>query len=118
MKTAQVGAGFVGILGDKKERAVHVREAERGLAMACKIVASKKYGVVILDELVSAVELGLLGEQEVLNLIALKPPSVHLVYTGHKKFAKIVAASDLVTEMRMVKHPFYGGAIAQRGIDF
>jgi cob(I)alamin adenosyltransferase len=116
--TAQVGAGFVGILGDRKARAVHVREAERGLALAKKIIASKKYGVVILDELLSAVDLKLLSEADVLALIKSKPPSLHLAYTGHRKYVKIVAVSDVATEMKMVAHPYYSGMVAQRGIDF
>jgi cob(I)alamin adenosyltransferase len=95
-----------------------VREARRGLALAQKIIGSGKYDVVILDELLSAVELNLLTEAEVLKLIKSKPPHLHLVYTGHKKFPKIIAQSDLATEMRMVKHPYYKGVVAQRGIDF
>ena len=118
VKTEQVGAGFVGILGDKKARAVHVHEAQRGLAMAYKIISSKKYDVVVLDELLSAVELGLLTEAAVLKLIKSKPADVHLVYTGHDSRQKIVDVSDVATEMNMVKHPYYKGVIAKRGIDF
>jgi len=43
---------------------------------------------------------------------------LHLVYTGHDKFDKIIAASDLASEITMVKHPYYRGILAQKGIDF
>ncbi len=114
----QVGRGFVGILGDKKERAEHKRAAKAGMNLAKKIIMSGKYDLVVLDELVSALELGLIKEKEILQLISLKSADQHLAYTGHDKNKKIIAASDLVSEMRMVKHPYYRGIMAQRGIDF
>lgn len=114
----QVGRGFVGILGDKKHRAAHIKAASQGLKLARKAIKSGKYGLVILDELVSALELKLLSEKDILSLITQKSPDLHLAYTGHQPFKKIIAASDLVSEMKMVKHPYYRGIMAQRGIDF
>ncbi|MBU6447244.1 cob(I)yrinic acid a,c-diamide adenosyltransferase [Patescibacteria group bacterium] len=114
----QVGRGFVGILGDKKQRAAHTKAAKQGLELARKAIKSGKYGLVVMDELVSALELKLLPEKDILSLITQKPPDLHLAYTGHQPFKKIIAASDLVSEMKMVKHPYYRGIMAQRGIDF
>jgi cob(I)alamin adenosyltransferase len=118
IQTDQVGAGFVGILGDKKSQDQHIREAVKGLEMARSLLASKKWQVLVLDEIISAVELNLLSEQDIIELIALKPDDVHLVLTGHNKFPKIFKHCDLVTEMKMVKHPYYENILAQRGIDY
>jgi cob(I)alamin adenosyltransferase len=114
----QVGLGFVGILGDKKEREVHIRQAIEGLNKAKEIIVSGKYQVVVLDEIISALESKLIEERDILDLIKLKAPLQHLVLTGHNKFPKILEQCDLVTEMAMVKHPYYKGILAQRGIDF
>ncbi len=114
----QVGIGFVGILGDQKQKDLHVREALNGLERAREIILSKKYEVIILDELISALELKLIEERDILDLIKLKPEMTHLVLTGHNKYPKIVAQCDLVTEMKMVKHPYYKGILAQKGIDY
>ncbi len=116
--TEQVGLGFVGILGDQKEKAVHIKEALNGLGRAREIMHSGKYKVVILDELISALELKLIEERDILELINSKPEMLHLVITGHNKYPKIIKACDLVTEMRMIKHPYYEGILAQRGIDY
>jgi cob(I)alamin adenosyltransferase len=43
---------------------------------------------------------------------------MHLVLTGHNKFPKILKLCDLVTEMKMIKHPYYKGILAQKGIDY
>lgn len=114
----QFGAGFVGILGDQKQKDAHTREALLGLEKARQIIMSKKYEVVILDEIISALELKLIEERDILDLIAVKPPDVHVVMTGHNKYPKIIKQCDLVTEMKMVKHPYYKGLTAQRGIDY
>ncbi len=114
----QLGLGFVGILGDKKEKEAHIRQAIKGLERAREIITSGKYQVVILDEIISALESKLIEERDIVDLIKLKAPLQHLVLTGHNKFPKILALCDLVTEMKMVKHPYYKGILAQRGIDY
>ncbi|MBL8029841.1 MAG: cob(I)yrinic acid a,c-diamide adenosyltransferase [Candidatus Doudnabacteria bacterium] len=114
----QMGAGFVGILGDKKEKEIHVRAALEGLGRAREVIASGKYQLVILDEIISALESKLLEERDILDIIDLKAPLQHLVITGHNKFPKILDKCDLVTEMCMIKHPYYKGILAQRGIDY
>jgi cob(I)alamin adenosyltransferase len=114
----QVGVGFVGILGDQKQKDMHVREALKGLERAREIINSREYEVIILDEIISALELKLIEERDILDLISIKPEMTHLVLTGHNKYPKIIKVCDLVTEMKMVKHPYYKGILAQRGIDY
>src|SRR3990167_7305458 len=41
-----------------------------------------------------------------------------LALTGHDKYAPLVKAADLVTEMKMIKHPYYKGILAKLGIDY
>lgn len=118
IENEQVGLGFVGILGDKKEKEVHIRAALHGLERAREIITSGKYELVILDEILSALEVGIIEERDILDLIKLKGPLQHLVITGHNKFPKILKECDLVTEMTMVQHPYYKGILAQKGIDY
>lgn len=118
IENEQVGLGFVGILGDKKEREAHIRQAINGLQRAREIILSGKYQVIILDEIISALESKLIEERDIVDLINLKSPLQHLVLTGHNKYPKILKQCDLVTEMKMEKHPYYKGILAQRGIDY
>ena len=118
IENEQVGLGFVGILGDKKQKDIHIRQALKGLERAREIIISGDYDLVILDEIISALEVGLLEERDIIDLINLKAPLQHLVITGHNKFPNILKLCDLVTEMKMVKHPYYKGIMAQRGIDY
>ena len=47
-----------------------------------------------------------------------KPLGTHVVLTGRNAKEELIAAADLVTEMRLVKHPFRDGIKAQKGIEF
>ena len=118
IETEQVGLGFVGILGDKKQRETHMRQALLGVERAREIITSGEYHLVILDEIISTLELKLIQERDILDLISIKPKDVHLAMTGHNKFPKIMKVCDLVTEMKMLKHPYYKGMLAQKGIDY
>ena len=113
-----MGRGFVGILGDRKPIAEHIKAAKNAMAESIKALKSKKYYLVILDEALSAVESKLLTEEDILKIIKSKPLQIHLCLTGHKRIKKLIDLADLVTEMRMIKHPYYKGILAQRGIDF
>ena len=114
----QVGAGFVGILGDRKEKQIHQDEAQKGRELAKQAILSNSYDLVILDEILSAVDLGLLTIQEVVDLVKLKPSNLHLFLTGHEHHQEIIDLSDTITDMRMVKHAYYEGVQAQAGIDY
>ncbi len=113
-----MGRGFVGILGDRKHISEHIKAALNAMEESINALKSKKYDLVVLDEALSAVESKLLTEADILRIMKAKPESVHLCLTGHKRFKKIIEAADLVTEMKMIKHPYYKGILAQRGIDY
>ena len=118
--TVQVlGKGFVGILGDQKDRQVHENAAKEGLEWLKSKLGSGEFDLVIADELISAIEVELLTEDEVVEVIELaKEKHVPLAITGHNKYNELLEAADLVTEMKMVKHPYYQGRLAERGIDY
>ncbi len=118
IENEQVGLGFVGILGDKKEKDVHIRQALKGLERAREIITSGKYELVILDEIISALEVGLIEERDIIELLKLKAPLQHIVITGHNQYPAILKECDLVTEMKMIQHPYYKGILAQKGIDY
>jgi len=112
------GKGFVKILGDKKPFQTHQRAAKDTLSLSRKAMMSKKYDVVILDEAISAIEEKLLTIKDLLSLVKIKPTELHLVMTGHYTPKSLIAKADLVSNIKMIKHPYYKGILAQKGIDF
>jgi cob(I)alamin adenosyltransferase len=112
------GQGFVGILGDKKPKRIHIRAAEKALTFAQKAIKSNKFDLIVLDEILIAQKLGLISEPDVLKLIRTKPKNVNMVLTGRGASRKIINVVDLVTEMKPVKHPYFKGYLAQKGLDY
>lgn len=92
--------------------------AAAGLARARELVTSGDYDVVVLDELATALFFELLDVDEVLDLLAARPPGVELVITGRRAAEELVEAADLVTEMRAVKHYYDAGVEARPGIEY
>ena len=95
-----------------------VRLAEQALQLAKQTVKSGKYDVIILDEVNVALTLKLIDLEEVLKLIQNKPNHVELVLTGRNAPVQVIDASDYVTEMREVKHPYSKGYRSRKGIEY
>lgn len=114
----QMGRGFVKIFGDNKKLTDHINAAQDGLILARDMMHSGIYQLVVLDEIISAVELKLLTVAAVVQLIRQKPQDLHLIINGHKAYQKIIELCDTVTDMKVIKHAYYNGILAQKGIDF
>jgi len=74
---------------------------------------------VVLDEVNVAMKLGYLDPQQVLAGLERRPPLTHVALTGRGAPAPLLERADLVTEMKLVRHPFREqGVKAQAGIEF
>lgn len=93
------------------------RLAHEALEMAGKALTEGRYDLVILDEINGAASFGLLTVDEVLAVMQRKPANVELVLTGRNADERVMAAADLVTEMREVKHYFKAGISSRIGIE-
>lgn len=93
-------------------------EAREAMLWARRAVTAGQYSIVVLDEVLGALNCGLVTLDEVLGIVCAKPPEVELVLTGRGAPPEVVTAADLVTEMRAVKHPFSRGVRARRGIEY
>lgn len=114
----KMGRGFVGIGGDMLPRQIHRTAAAHTLAEAARAIRSKRYGLVILDELNVALDLKLVPETKVLKLLRAVPKEVDVILTGRGHSRKVEALADLVTHCKDVKHPFHRGTKAKKGIEY
>jgi cob(I)alamin adenosyltransferase len=94
-----------------------IASARLGVGDAIEAMKSGGYGVVILDEANVARNLGLISQEELMSLVRERPPEVELVLTGRGAPPELIAAADLVTEMREIKHYFNAGVKARKGIE-
>jgi cob(I)alamin adenosyltransferase len=91
--------------------------AQEAFKQAQALLGSGDYDLFICDEINGAVGFGLIDAEQVLELIRLKPERVELVLTGRNADERVIAAADLVTEMREVKHYYKAGVPARTGIE-
>jgi cob(I)alamin adenosyltransferase len=113
-----IGKGYVQIKGDKYPFEEHVKVAQQALQFARDKILSRKYDIVILDEINIALDKKLITINEVIKLIQEKPPDLHLVLTGRNAPKKLLQLADLVSEVKEIKHPYKKGILAQKGIEY
>lgn len=75
--------------------------------------------IIILDEFTYAMHYGWVSVDEVIDTLKQRPRTLHVIITGRYAPQELIDFADLVTEMRMVKHPYETQGIkAQQGIEF
>ncbi|MFA6160656.1 MAG: cob(I)yrinic acid a,c-diamide adenosyltransferase [Patescibacteria group bacterium] len=94
------------------------REGERGLRIVQKLFNDNKNDLIVLDEINSSAKLGIVNENDVLELLRHKPANIEVVLTGRNAPESFVELADLVSKITMVKHYFYNGVKARRGLDY
>ena len=110
----QCGLGFV----TEKNFAEQKNSAHAAIELARAEILSGAWDLIILDEINYAVKFGLVDAVQISELLEIRPPELHLVFTGRDALPELIDAADLVTEMKLVKHPFRKGIAAQAGIEF
>lgn len=93
-------------------------QTSRTLSFAEEAVLGGNYDLVVLDEASTAIELGLMDAGALVSIMKKKPYGTNVIITGRHAHPEVIEVADLVTEMVEVKHPFYKGISALRGIDY
>ncbi len=92
--------------------------ARAALETARKNILSKKYDLIILDELNVAVEFGLLELKNVKRLLQARPKSLEIILTGRCAHPEILEMADLVSEIKEIKHYYNSGVTARMGVEY
>lgn len=97
---------------------VDIKMAEEGFALAKKVIMSREYDMVILDEINVALDFKLIPLSDVISLIKSKPPSLDLILTGRYAHPDVMELADTVTEMKEIKHHYAAGIKDRAGIEY
>ncbi len=93
-------------------------QAQQALKTAAEALRSKKFDLIVLDEINVASAWKLIEVDDVLALIESKPKNVELVLTGRYADQRLIEKANLVTNMAEVKHPYNEGIEARKGIEY
>ncbi len=86
----------------------------------CKAAILKgEEDIIVLDEFTYAMHYGWVPVGDVVETLKARPAPLHVIITGRYAPEELIECADLVTEMKMIKHPYREQGIrAQRGIEF
>lgn len=118
IKFVKGGKGFVGIMGDNLPFYVHKDAAQKTLEKVKQAIISKKYKLVILDEINVALKLKLVSLKSVLELIRENSNKVDLILTGRGAPKFLIKVADIVTNFQEIKHPFKKGTKGKKGVEY
>lgn len=110
-----MGEGFT---WESQDRERDLAAARAAFEEAKRMLQDPELHLVILDELNIVLRYDQLPLAEVLDALAAKRPDLHVVVTGRNAKPELIEAADLVTEMKLVKHPFREGVKGQLGVEF
>jgi len=110
-----LGEGFTWKTQDRER---DIETAGRGWQKAVELIRDPSFDMVILDEINIATKYDYIPVATILQELACKREMLHVVLTGRNAAPEIVAMADLVSEMKVVKHPYGHGVKPQRGVEF
>lgn len=111
-----MGEGFTWETQDKER---DMEKAQEAWQKSAEFILNPDYRLVLLDEINVAIKLGYLKVEDVLDVLAQKPANSHVILTGRGAPETLIEQADLVTEMKLIKHPFREQGIkAQPGIEY
>ena len=116
LKFHAFGEGFT---WETQDRTKDINLVKSSWIKALSFLKDPNYKLIILDEIIVAIKLGYIDENEIINGINLRPELTHVILTGRGASKKLIDSADLVTEMKLIHHPFREqGVKAQEGIEY
>ena len=111
-----LGDGFTWLSKDlERTKALAIQQWQN-----CReLILNGDFDVFIMDEFTYVLHYGWVPVEEALEILKRKPSMLHVIITGRHAPQELVAFADLVTEMKVIKHPYRDQGIkAQPGIEF
>jgi len=113
-----VQSGLETFVSKENPSQADIELARQGLETAKKVIKEGHYDVVILDEINVALDFNLIDLDEVIELVKNKPERLELILTGRYLPGRLAEYADLISEVSLVKHPYYKGVPARKGIEY
>ena len=111
-----LGSGEFILTGQPTSKDIEL--AVKGWEQIQRAIESDENDLIVIDELSHVLNKGLLDKDKVLATLANKPHRLEVVLTGREMPVELLDLADLITEMKMVKHPYEQGLKARQGIEY
>lgn len=106
--------GFYPFMPPEKQDMVRKSEREK-FEDAVRLAQNAR--LLVLDEAVGALKLGVLDMQRVLDFLQSRPANLEVVLTGREPDDKLLAMADYISDIRCIRHPYDKKATPRKGIE-
>jgi cob(I)alamin adenosyltransferase len=110
-----LGEGFTWKTQDRER---DIATAAKGWAKAVELMRDPSVDLLILDELNIATKYEYIAVSTVIEELKAKREMLHVVITGRNASPELIEIADLVSEMKVIKHPYAHGIKPQKGVEF
>ena len=110
-----MGEGFT---WKTQNRQRDVEVAMAGWEQAVTLMRDPAIDLVVLDEINIATKYDYVPAALVVEELQCKREMLHVVLTGRNAAEEVIEIADLVSEMKVIKHPYGHGIKPQRGVEF
>lgn len=120
----QLGVDIYGIAPDHPffapdiDQDDHRKQAEAGLDKLNELIHKKHFDLLILDEVIVAVQSGFLQEEKLIRFMKTKPEGLEMVLTGRNATTSMKEHADYLSQITSIKHPYDQNIHAREGIEY
>jgi len=109
-------AGFASSFSAEERGRVRLLHDQR-FEDALRRVQEDDIDLLILDEIIGAVNLDLVDANKLMEFLEHRPDTLEVVLTGRDPSPKLCEMADYVSEISKIKHPFDQGISAREGVE-
>ena len=97
---------------------IDYQEAKAALQHFIDELRSRKWNIIILDEINVALDYKLISEEIVLKELKTRPKNIEIILTGRNASQALIDLADYYTEIQSIKHPYQKEIMARKGVEF
>lgn len=116
LRAGEIKKFFAKMTDDEKKECV--KSHEMCYNKVKQKIQSGDYGLIVLDEVMAAVRLGLVPLSDLAEVIRNRPKDLEIVLTGRDVPEELAVLADYLSEIQEVRHPFAQGISARKGIEY
>lgn len=107
--------GFVSAMDEETKREAAAYNQDLFLRA---VQMARGQDMLVLDEIMAAVNYGMIPEANVLELLKCRPEGLEIVMTGRNPAEALLKEADYVSEIVKRRHPYDRGILARKGIEY
>lgn len=113
----QVTANFTFDM-NSEEKAATLALHHGFFGQAVDLARQGQIDLLVLDEVIGAINTGTLTQDVVLDFLRTKPDDLEVVLTGRDPSPQLLELADYISDIQCVRHPYQRGITAREGIEY